>query len=349
MKRALAWLCAAATLLGGAAAQPGGGESGAEPASWCVAVWYPSAEHPGGAASVAANLDVIDVVHAFWFTPDAGGRLIDRSGPDADKKVASWRAAGALVVPSVFAGHANYLSDELRAAHVAEIVALVEERGFDGIDIDYEGFPRATREAFSLFATELSAALRARGKLLFVTLHAKTEDEPPYEGAAAQDWQRLAAVADVLNLMTYDFTNRNEPPGPVADLAWVDAVVAYAAGVTDLAAVRVGLPFYGYSWNRGRPPASATTFEAVDRLVRQFQLTPERDSASGELRVELRVSGLPRQDMFVSDASTTAGRLARLPVGLGGVAIWGVGGEDPANWEVLRAARPAPCALRGVP
>src|SRR5690606_6511606 len=150
-----------------------------------------------------------------WFTPDATGNLLDRSGSNADQQVSTWQAAGVLVLPSVFSGHAGYLSDELRPAHVAAIVELVLQKGFDGIDIDYEMFPLATREPFATFVAELAAALHAEGKLLAVTVHAKTEDAPTFQGAAAQDWLRLAAAADIFNLMTYDYTNRNELPGPV--------------------------------------------------------------------------------------------------------------------------------------
>ncbi len=315
--------------------------------SWCVAVWYPSSEHPGGADSIAANLDVIDVVHPFWFTPDARGALLDQGGAGADAQVRAWQEAGLLVVPSVFSGHWNFLEGELLPAHVDAIVELAVARGFDGVDVDYEGFPLPTRGAFASFVEELAEALHDRGRLLSVTVHAKTEDAPPFEGAAAQDWDRLADAADVLNLMTYDFTSRDEPPGPVAPRAWAGDVVAYALGVTDGEKVRVGLPFYGYTWTRARPPARATTWEATDRTVRQFGLEPVRDEASGELVVDLDVRGLPRQVTYVSDAATTSARLAALAgSGVGGVAVWGLGGEDPANWDALREARPAPCAAR---
>ncbi|HEX7001336.1 MAG TPA: glycosyl hydrolase family 18 protein [Trueperaceae bacterium] len=323
-------------LIGAAAAQ----------GSWCVAVWYPSSEHPGGADSITKNLDVIDVVHPFWFTPNAEGGLLDQSGVNAEEQVRAWQEAGLLVLPSVFSGHAGFLSEDLRPAHVRGIVDLVLERGFDGIDVDYEGFPLATRGPFSEFVAELAEALHASGKLLAVTVHAKTEDAPPFEGAAAQDWSRLAAAADIFNLMTYDFTNRNEPPGPVADIGWVGDVVGYASTVTDLANVRVGVPFYGYSWTRARPPARATTWEASDRLVRQFDLAPERDPASGELRIDLDVRGLPRQVIYVNDGRTLSTRLQALEGrAVGGLAIWGLGGEDPAVWDVLREARPAQCAV----
>ena len=313
--------------------------------SWCVAVWYPSSEHPGGADAISANSDVIDIVHPFWYTPDAQGRLLDRSGARAAEQLARWHGAGQLVLPSIFAGHWGYLSDELRPAHLAEIVELVEARGYDGIDIDYEMFALETREVFSTFIDELADVLHANGRLLAVTVHAKTVDQSPFPSAAAQDWVRLAAAADIFNLMTYDYTNRNEPPGPVASIAWAADVVGYALTTTTADKVRVGLPFYGYGWRRGRPPATATTYEAAHRMIGQFRLSPERDALGHELVIELDVTGLPRQTIYVSDAATTAARLQALPL-TGGVSIWGVGGEDPANWQVLRDMRPAPCTLR---
>ena len=343
MGRAAVWALATLTLVSLAP----GSVALAQPAaaSWCVAVWYPSSEHPGGAAAIRSNADVIDVVHPFWYTPDVSGALLDRGGARAAEQVAAWHAAGQLVLPSIFAGHWGYLAADLRPAHVAGIVALVEDNGYDGIDIDYEMFARETRDVFSAFVEELSAALHERGRLLAVTVHAKTVDLPPFPSAAAQDWVRLAAAADIFNLMTYDYTNRNEPPGPVASIPWAVEVVQYALTTTTADKVRVGLPFYGYGWRRGRPPATATTWEAAERMIEQFGLQATRDPEGQELVIELDVTGLPRQSLFVSDAQTTAARLDALP-STGGVAIWGIGGEDPGHWQVLRERRPAACALR---
>lgn len=210
-------------------------------------------------------------------------------------------------------------------------------------------FPLETKDAFTSFASVLGAALHERGKLLSITVHAKSEADPPHApSAAAQDWPSLAAAADMINVMTYDYTNRNEPPGPVAPRSWVGSVVDYGLEAVGAERFSVGLPFYGYSWKRGRPPGVTTTYEATERLVSQFRLTPEREPDSAELRVELDVTGLPRQTVFVSDGATTAARIAALDEAgqaVAGVAIWGLGGEDPAAWEALRAARPAECAL----
>lgn len=313
--------------------------------SFCVAVWYPSSEHPGGADSVMDNSSVIDIVHPFWFTPSADGTILSQAGSNWQEQVEQWRESGLLVMPSVFSTISSYLQEPELTRHIEQILQLAEEHDFDGIDIDYEMFPLETRVRFSGFIERLAAGLHSQGRLLAVTVHAKTDDETAFESARAQDWSRLAAAADLFNLMTYDWTNRNEPPGPVAPVGWTLEVLGYARETTEARTILVGIPFYGYSWTRGRPPARATTWEAADRMISQFRLAPVRDAASQELQLELDVTGLPRQQLTVSDATTLAARLQALPAYSGGVAIWGVGGEDPDNWRVLAEQRPAECGL----
>lgn len=313
--------------------------------SFCVAVWYPSSDHPGGVTSVAQNLDVIDIVYPFWFTPTGEGRILSQAGSNWQQQVADWSAQGALVLPSVFSTLSSFMHEPLVSSHLAEILALASEHDFDGIDIDYEMFPLHTLESFGSFIERLADGLHAEGRLLSVTVHAKTHDTEAFDSAAAQDWQRLAAAADIFNVMTYDWTNRNEPPGPVAPISWVGEVVDYGLTRVEAGSLFVGVPFYGYSWLRGRPPATATNWEAATRMITNFGLEAPREPDSQELMVDLDVRGLPRQQISISDAQTLRSRLEALPVGIGGIAVWGLGGEDPLNWQVLRESRPASCGL----
>ena len=319
-------------------------------ASWCVAAWYPSSEDPTGLESIAANLDVIDVIHPFWYAPLPDGTLQARARAEDESALAAWREAGLVILPTIFSGVWMMISDPAtRAFHIEQIVALVEHMDYDGIDIDYEGFAASTRDDFSAFIEALAEALHARGRLLAIAVHAKTGDAGAWEGAAAQDWARLSRAVDIFTIMTYDFTNRNEPPGPISPPAWVLDVLGYAESITDLAHVHMGLHFYGYSWKRGRPPATATTWAATQRLIQSFNLTAMRDPADMEAWIDLDVRGLPRNTVYFADAVGVQHRLSlaldAFPT-LGGVAIWGVGGEDPANWDVLRASRRSGCALR---
>lgn len=314
-------------------------------ASWCVSVWYPSSEDPGGADSITNNLDVIDVVNPFWYTPLPDGTLAAQPGAENADQLAAWREAGLMIVPSIFSSMWGMLeSDETRAFHIEQILDLIERMDYDGIEIDYEAFARSTRDDFSTFVEELSTELHARGYLFSIAVHAKTDDAGSWEGAAAQDWGRLAPAVDVFTVMTYDYTASDKPPGPIAPPDWVTDVLTYAASITDLSKVRMGLHFYGYSWMRGQPPASPVTWSAAQRLLNSFALEVVREG--DEARIDLDVRGLPDQTIYFADVETITRRLndvyEQFPE-LGGVAIWGLGGEDPANWDALREGRPADC------
>jgi spore germination protein YaaH len=343
--RRLLSLSTALTLLGGPLLSARAQETPVP--SWCVSVWYPSSEHPGGYESILSNLDVIDEVNPFWYAANADGTLLVHAGAEDAEKLAAWRAAGLLVVPTIANASPLAISDpQTRARHIEHIVALVQRMDYDGIDIDYEEFPLSTRDDFSLFIETLAERLHAGGRLLSIAVHAKTGDAPAWEGAAAQDWARLAAAVDIFRIMTYDYHSRaSRDPGPIGPPGWAADVLAYAATVTDLSKVRLGLHFYGYRWQRGS--VAPVTWESVQRAVTAYGLAVQRDPDSQEAWVTIAQRGLPKQTIYVADAGALDYKLswllAQFP-DLGGVAIWGLGGEDPANWDILRRYERGPCA-----
>jgi spore germination protein len=327
-------------------------ETESDDASWCISVWYPSSSDQTGIEELTANADLIDVVNPFWYAPREDGTVY---AADADaenaEKLAAWREAGLVILPSILTTMSAMIdTPESRANHAQNIVDLVERMDYDGIDIDYEGFILSTRDNYSAFIELLSQELHAQGRLLSVTVHPKTRDDAAYEGAAAQDWSRLAPPADVFNIMTYDYTSRNEPPGPVAPTPWVHDVLAYAETVTDLTKVRMGLPFYGYSWLRNNPPSTAVSWVSTQRLIESFEIEIERDEDSMTPHILVDVPRLPDQTIYFSDATELEFKLAMVAENfptLGGVAIWGIGGEDPANWDILREMQDRSCEFGG--
>lgn len=317
--------------------------------SWCVSVWYPSSEHPGGFESVLGNGDMIHEINPFWYTPKADGTLIAQPEAEDETELAAMREAGFVIMPAIFSGISMMIEDETtRGRHIDEIVALVERMDYDGIDIDYEGFGLHTREPFSIFIEDLADTLHERGKLLSIAVHPKTADVAAWDAATAQDWTRIAPAVDIFRIMTYDYHSRNEPPGPIGPASWAANVLAYVESVTDLSKVRLGVHFYGYSWQRGTPPATATTWEATQRLIEAFSPELQRDDM--ELFIDYKVPGLPRQTIYVADAIGIEYKLSTIledyPA-LGGIAIWGIGGEDPENWSVLRDLDSGRCQIEG--
>lgn len=311
----------------------------------CVSVWYPSSEHPGGLDSITNNLDVIQEINPFWYTARPDGSIDAYDGAEDADKLAAWRDAGLLILPTIANASPFAVTDDVRDSHIEAIVALVERMGYDGIDIDYESFPLWTRDDFSLFIEKLAERLHAHERLLSIAVHAKTTDQTLFEGSSAQDWARLAPAVDIFKIMTYDYTNRNSrDPGPIGPTTWSSDVLAYAATVTDLSKVRLGLHFYGYRWQRN--DVATVTWEGVQRTIEAYDITVERDPADMEAWFRLKVAGLPAQTVYFADSVGLAYKLDRIysdhPT-LGGVAIWGLGGEDPSNWDVLRNYQPIDC------
>lgn len=308
--------------------------------AWCVSVWYPSSDAEGGYEGIIENSDLIQVVNAFWYTPAPDGSLIVLPEAENTDELTAWREAGLLIIPSIFGSVPDVIGANLRETHINAIVDTVLRMDYDGIDIDYEGFPASTRDDFSLFVEGLSEALRAEDKIVSITVHAKT-DEGVWEGARAQDWTRIIPASDIFSIMTYDYTNRNEPPGPISPTAWVLDVLAYAQSIMgdDMSKLRMGIHFYGYSWQRGTPPATTVAYSGIQNYLTNFDLEIQRNPDDMEAYIDFKITGLPRQVVYFADPIGLQFKLeavAQAYPTIGGLAIWGIGGEHPELWDVIR-------------
>lgn len=308
----------------------------------CASAWYyESASYPGAFESLLANQDVLDEVNPFWYSPSADGSIVVNNEAEDTAKLEAWREAGLRIVPSIYSAVPDAIRDETtRAAQITAIRDLVARMDYDGIDIDYESYPVDTRDDFSAFVEALSARLHEDGRELSVTVHAKTNDTGAWYGPEAQDWRRLAPAADVFRIMTYDYTGPNQLPGPVAPTPWVLDVLRYAETITDLSKVRMGLPFYGYAWQRGNPPSQGVTWSSISNWIDNLGAEIERNPDDMEAYINFKAPGLPRQMIYIADPVELSFKLekvtAEFPT-LSGVSIWGVGGEHPGMWDVLRA------------
>jgi spore germination protein YaaH len=155
---------------------------------------------------------------------------------------------------------------KMRAQRRALIDLLVQRTvavGADGLDLDWENFAfndgsstwASTRPVLNRTVRALAARLHAQGKLLSVTVPVGSA---PYAAAGVPkigsgytvfDWRRLAAAADRLNLMAYDFSY--SAPGPIGPHWWAKSAVSAAkraVGPENARKVIVGVPLYGKSW-----------------------------------------------------------------------------------------------------
>lgn len=148
----------------------------------------------------------------------------------------------------------NYLitrvinNEEAKAQLISSLVSEVTERGFEGVDIDFEYILSDDRIAFAQFVSEVRTAINELGYPVSVALAPKTSDTQVgllYEG---KDYALLGEAADYVLLMTYEWGYTYGPAMAVAPLNKVREVVEYALTKIPAAKINLGIPNYGYDW-----------------------------------------------------------------------------------------------------
>ena len=307
-----------------------------------IAAWLPDSFDSTNRQSFEANADILDEVSPFWYSTDARGNLLHGSDARDQTLIELAHSKNVLVLPTI---HnivngtdpipAILSSPERRRQHVRNIVQEVVAHNYDGIDIDYELLDSSMRAAFSAFVTELGTALHAEGKQLTIAVHAKTSD---YGGLGGfQDWSVIGPAVDRMRIMTYDYHWRGGGPGPVAPVYWVREVAEYAKATVDPAKVVIGVPFYGYNWPTSGD-ATPQIWEAINDLIQTYGLTVNfAESDANGLIQENWITYKGRKVWFATSRGLEAKISLVQELDLAGIAIWRLGGEDPKNWEAIRA------------
>lgn len=130
----------------------------------------------------------------------------------------------------------------------AELVQTTIQKGFAGVDIDFEYILLEDRDAFTAFVRRVADAMHEVGKQVSVALAPKQSADQKgllYEG---KDYAGLSAAADYVLLMTYEWGYTYGPPMAVAPIFQVRKVLDYAVTEIPREKIRLGIPNYGYDW-----------------------------------------------------------------------------------------------------
>ena len=330
------------------------------------------------------NKDLMKEVMPFWYSLKSPTVIRDDyatgnpSWPIEDT-VCLMRRAGLQVIPTMTDGTdklvlSGYLANATtRTTLVKTITDLVMKNGFDGIDLDYEGFAfvdgndtwSKTAPRWVAFIKELSTALHANKKLLSVSTPYLYDPKEKQKGYFVYAWADIASSIDRLRIMTYDYSVAK--PGPMGPLAWTEKTIVYALSVMSASKIYVGLPGYGRDWitsvngkcPTSAPPgliggAKASTFKmnyaaakaAIDGAVATFDEKNSEatynyiQSYNGVSTTGASTACTVNRTVWYQNARSYADRMALVAkYRLGGAAIWTLGMEEnAATLEIRNAA-----------
>lgn len=144
--------------------------------------------------------------------------------------------------------HQMVNDETAKSALLQNLLVTMGEKGYQGIDVDFEYILAEDRDAFTTFVAELTETMNANGYETSVALAPKTSSTQRgllYEG---KDYGGLGAAANSVLLMTYEWGYTYGPPMAVAPVNKVREVVEYAVTEIPVEKINLGIPNYGYDW-----------------------------------------------------------------------------------------------------
>lgn len=359
----------------------GGRASAATTSQLEISGWIPYWRTATGTAEALGHLDTFTEINPFGYTVKTNGQLYDAMNIGEEPWTTLIKEAHAKkvrVIPTIMWGnpdaiHAVLSNKILRDAQIADIVNLVNSKGFDGIDIDYEAKYAKTKDYYSIFLRDLYKAMGK--KWVMCEVESRTPVTSRYDTVpadydpndVANDYVEINKYCDRVRIMAYDQSrvdvslNRANQGlyAPVSDPKWVEKLVNLASETIDKKKIVIGIPTYGYEYIVSPGGIGGYSYVSDGALnpvyatdiAKALNLTPQRTSA-GELSLlyypnatSTPVTGVradTQTNLLVwSDAKAIEDKvnLAR-KLGVRGVAIFKIdGGADKGMWDVLNKAK----------
>ena len=278
---------------------------------------------PAGALIVPPDDDVVALARSYGVAP-----VLHLSTLGPEGVFSSELGQGLLHNPGLWPGL------------IAQLLAVMAQKGYVGLDVDFEFLPANTRQAYVDFLAYLREALSPRGYFVTVALPPKTAADQPgllYEGA---DYRGLGAAADFCLLMAYEWGYTYGPAMAVSPLPQVQAVLDYALTEIPAEKLLLGMPNYGYDFGlpyvRGESRATSIgNVEAVDLARRVGASIRYNETVQAPYFFYTNSEGQVREVWFEDARSVEAKARLLAQNGLPGQAFWNLMRPFPQSWLVL--------------
>lgn len=233
------------------------------------------------------------------------------------------------------------LTDEaVQSRLIAQVLQTVSQRGYAGVDVDFEYLPGTLAADYAAFLARLRRPLNAQGRTLWTALAPKTHAAQPgllYEG---HDYTAVSAASDAVLLMTYEWGYTYGPPMAVAPLPNVRAVLDYA--VTEIPAEKIflGVPNYGYDWPlpfvQGTTRAHSLSNQRAIELAIQYSIAIQYDETSQSPFFHYTDESGTVHEVWFEDARSLSAKLRLIgEYGFQGAGFWNLMRPFSQTWLVL--------------
>ncbi len=219
------------------------------------------------------------------------------------------------------------------------LLDTVQERDFQGVDIDFEYIRPEDRIPFADFVADVRNFLSPYGYHVSVALAPKTSDTQTGLLYAGKDYGLLGKAADSVLLMTYEWGYTYGPPMAVAPVNKVRQVVEYAVTRIDPAKIDLGIPNYGYDWTlpfvQGKSRATTVSNLEAVRIAIEAGVPIQFDEVAMSPFFQYEKEG-QLHEVWFEDVRSYREKFSLLTTyGLRGMGYWQIMRFFRPNWLLL--------------
>lgn len=305
---------------------------------------------PGISSGVLSEtLPYLTYISIFSYQVQADGNLIPPDDEPILQAALSEHAAPMMVITNTMEGrgfnsdiaHAILTNAQVSDTLLNNVVAVLQEKNYFGLNIDFEYIYQQDRESYNDFLRKTVNKLRPLGYFVTTSLAPKTSAGQRGLLYEAHDYPVHGTLADHVILMTYEWGYTYGPARPVAPLNLVEQVIKYAVSVIPSEKILMGMPNYGYDWTlpfvRGTSAKSLTNQGAV-RLAAEVGAQIRFDSEAQSPFFQYYDSNGKKHSVWFEDARSVEAKLRLADrYQLGGVSYWTINSFFPQNWLVLES------------
>lgn len=318
---------------------------GTPPAEAPLAIAFHAPWDDASTASLRRHIGDLDWLIPGWMSITGPAHTVTMFPDPAGKAIISAAAHRPRLLPMVQnakdgdwdgPGMAALLaSPAARAAALQRIDAMLRANQAGGVFFDFEDLPDAALPDYRRFLAEARTRFGPRGLVVALAVPV---------GNPSWDLPAFAAVADRVFLMAYDEHYQGGDAGPIASQRWFIEQVARSARGIPRGKLVMAFGNYAYDWTAGGE-TEASSIEEAWLAAHDSGAMPVYDRASGNSHFAYAEGGRAH-DVWMLDAASAFNQLKWLSAGgLDAVALWRLGAEDPALWQLFgRSHRTLPKA-----
>ncbi|SOC08741.1 spore germination protein [Ureibacillus xyleni] len=235
--------------------------------------------------------------------------------------------------------HEVLANPNIREKLIANILIVMEDKGYKGLNIDFEYVQPGDRENYNQFIQLAVDRLHPKGYFVSTAVAPKTSGAQEGLLYTAHDYEAHGRIADFVVLMTYEWGWRGASPQAISPINQMRRVVEYALSVMPAEKIFLGFQIYARDWKiPHREGAVAETFsphEAIRRATRYNATIQYDETTQSPFFRYVDEKGQGHEVWFEDARSAQAKFNMAKQYNLKGISYWALGYPYPQNWALL--------------